>query len=168
LFKAIEKTDDEAEKKSFFLELASNLVAHDGIEREVFYPACEEAIGMDDLLGEALVEHGVIEFSLYQAYQALGQDDFDYKCKVLQELVEHHVEEEEKEFFPKVEKALGKEKLESLGEDLEGDFQEKRESDFHEPLFENLRQVLAGALKTEPEEDTSPRAKVSSKPRRTA
>jgi len=67
LFKAIEKTDNPAEKKSYFLELASNLVAHDGIERKIFYPACEETMGMDDMLGEALVEHGVIEFSLYQA-----------------------------------------------------------------------------------------------------
>lgn len=168
LFKAIEKTDDEAEKKSYFLELASNLVAHDGIERKIFYPACEEAMGMDDLLGEALVEHGVIEFSLYQASQALGQDDFDFKCSVLKELVEHHVEEEEKEFFPKVEKALGKDKLESLGEDMDEAFQEERENDYQEPLFENLRQVLAGALKTVPEEETQPKAKASGKSRRTA
>ncbi|MDQ2642332.1 MAG: hemerythrin domain-containing protein [Myxococcota bacterium] len=168
LFKAIEKTEDPAEKKSYFLELASNLVAHDGIERKIFYPACEEAMGMDDLLGEALVEHGVVEFSLYQASQALGKDDFDYKCKVLKELVEHHVEEEEKEFFPKVEKALGKDKLESLGEDLDEAFQEERENDYQEPLFENLRQVLAGVLKTVPEEETQPKAKVSGKSRRTA
>ncbi len=168
LFKAIEKTDDPAEKKSYFLELASNLVAHDGIERKIFYPACEEAMGMDDLLGEALVEHGVVEFSLYQASQALGKDDFEYKCKVLKELVEHHVEEEEKEFFPKVEKALGKDKLESLGEDLDEAFQEERENDWQEPLFENLRQVLAGVLKTVPEEETQPKAKVSGKSRRTA
>src|SRR5688572_33319756 len=103
LFKAIEKTEDAAEKKSYFLELASNLVAHDGIEREIFYPACEEAMGLNDLLGEALVEHGIIEFGLYQATEAMDEDDFDFKCKVLGELVEHHVEEEEKEFFPKAE-----------------------------------------------------------------
>ena len=102
LFKAIEASEDEAEKKQLFLEVASNLVAHDGIERDTFYPACEEALGMNDLLGEALVEHGVIEFGVYQANQALGQEDFDFKVKVLSELVEHHVEEEEKEFFPKV------------------------------------------------------------------
>ena len=33
LFKAIEATEDKQEKKKLFVELAANLVAHDGIER---------------------------------------------------------------------------------------------------------------------------------------
>jgi len=159
LFQAIEDTEDPAEKKSYFLQLASNLVAHDGIERKIFYPACEQELGMDEMLGGALVEHGVIEFSLYQANQALGEDDFDYKVTVLKELVEHHVEEEEKEFFPKVEKALGDEVLASLGDELDEAFQQEREGDYQEPLFENLRQVLKGALKTKPVESTPEMAK---------
>jgi hypothetical protein len=103
---------------------------------------------MNDGLGEALVEHGVIEFGLYQANEALGADDFDFKCKVLHELVEHHVEEEEKEFFPKVEKAIDAEGLESLGEDMADEFEEARSEDFRGPLYGNLQQVFAGALKT--------------------
>jgi hemerythrin-like domain-containing protein len=150
LFKAIESSEDAADKEALFLELASKLTAHDGIEREIFYPACEEAMGLNDLLGEALVEHGVIEFSLYQCNEALGQDDFDFKCTVLQELVEHHVEEEEKELFPEVEKELGKDSLELLGTEMEEAFQAAVEADFRGPLYENLRQVLAGALETSP------------------
>ncbi len=153
LFKAIEASDDENEKKQLFLEVASNLVSHDGIERDIFYPACEEALGMNDLLGEALVEHGVIEFGVYQANQAIGQDDFDFKVKVLSELVEHHVEEEEKEFFPKVEKALGSDTLNELGEEMEDAFQEMRSEDFRTPLFNNLQEVFAGALKTTPADE---------------
>src|SRR5690348_12645025 len=91
LFAKIEKTDAEPEKARLFRELASKLVGHDGIEREIFYPACEEALGLTDELGEALVEHGMVEFGLYQADQAIGQPDFDYKTKVLKELIEHHV-----------------------------------------------------------------------------
>jgi hemerythrin superfamily protein len=163
LFQAIEDTEDRAEKKSYFLQLATNLVAHDGIERKIFYPACEQEMGMDEMLGEALVEHGVIEFSLYQASEALGEDDFDYKVTVLKELVEHHVEEEEEEFFPKVEKALGEEELSSLGEELDEAFQAEREGDYQAPLFENLRQVLAGALKTAPKAETGPKAKEPAK-----
>lgn len=156
LFKAIEGARDPGQKKAHFLELASNLVAHDGIERKLFYPACEEVMGMNDGLGEALVEHGVIEFSLYQAYAALNRDDFDFKCKVLKELLEHHVEEEEEEFFPAAEKALGEDKIKSLGEDLEEAFDDARDEDFQEALFSNLRQVLAGALKPDDEEQTIP------------
>lgn len=159
LFKAIESSDDEAEKKALFLDLASNLVGHDGIEREIFYPACEEAMGLDDDLGEALVEHGVIEFSLYQANEALGKDDFDFKVTVLKELVKHHVEEEEKEFFPKVEKALGGDSLELLTEEMLEAFEDARQSDFQAPLYENLRQVFAGAIKPDLEASDEPRAK---------
>ncbi|RYZ04659.1 MAG: hemerythrin domain-containing protein [Myxococcales bacterium] len=150
LFKAIESAKSGEDKQKLFRELASNLTAHDGIERETFYPACKEVMGLNDDLGEALVEHGVIEFALYQANEAVGEDDFDFKCKVLQELVEHHVKEEEEEFFPKVEKAIEASTLESLGEEMEEDFEDKLEEDFQEPLYENLRQVLAGLLETEP------------------
>jgi len=151
LFKAIEGATDAGDKKAFFLELASNLVGHDGIERQIFYPACEEAMGLNDELGEALVEHGVIEFSLYQANEALGKDDFDFKVKVLKEMVEHHVEEEEKEFFPKAEKALGDDSLELLSEEMEEAFEDALAGDFQQPLYENLRQVFAGAIKPEPQ-----------------
>lgn len=147
LFEAIEKADDPGEKTRLFQDLAGKLVGHDGIERQIFYPACEEALGLSDDLGEALVEHGVVEFSLYQADQATGKPDFDFKLSVLQEILAHHIEEEESEFFPKAKKALGDEKLESLGEEMMEAFEDSQEEDYHAPLYENLRQVLIGALK---------------------
>jgi len=123
------------------------LAAHDAIEREIFYPACEKGMGMTDLLGEALVEHGVVEFSLYQADQARKDKDFSFKCQVLSEIVEHHVKEEEEEFFPKVQKALGKEKLLELGARMKQRFEQAKAKDYHPALKSNLKQVLAGALK---------------------
>lgn len=149
LFERIEAAEDMDEKSDIFEELASNLVAHDAIERTLFYPACEREMGMTDLLGESMVEHGVIEFSLYLADQAREKDDddFDAKVTVLWEAVEHHVEEEETELFPKVEEALGDEKLEALGAKMEARFEEVREADFRGPLHENLKRVLDGATK---------------------
>jgi hemerythrin superfamily protein len=147
LFSAIESADAPQKKAELFRQLATKLVGHDGIEREIFYPACEEAMGMTDLLGEALVEHGLVEFSLYQADSAIGQPDFDFKCTVLKEIVQHHVEEEEKEFFPKVEKAIGDDSLELLAEEMEEAFEDATSEDFHGPLYENLRQVLVGVIK---------------------
>ncbi|HEY8946363.1 MAG TPA: hemerythrin domain-containing protein, partial [Polyangiaceae bacterium] len=94
LFKRIEKVSRNDVKRDLFEELAANLVGHDAIEREIFYPACEEELGMTDLLGEALAEHGVVEFCLYLADQA-PEEDFEYKCTVLKEVLEHHIEEEE-------------------------------------------------------------------------
>lgn len=157
LFDKLEQSERPEQKKPLFRELAAKLVGHDGIERQIFYPACEEAMGLNDDLGEALVEHGVVEFSLYQADQALGAPDFDFKVKVLKEVLSHHIEEEETEFFPKVQKALGDEKLDSLGEELTEAFEDALEEDYHGPLFENLRQVLIGALKPSvPDSDEQP------------
>jgi hypothetical protein len=39
--------------------------------------------------------------------------------KVVKDLVEHHVEEEEEEYFPESEKMLGKEQMELLGQKYE-------------------------------------------------
>lgn len=153
LFKAIESAEEKPKKRQLFMELASKLVAHDGIERDIFYPACEEAMGMNDLLGEALVEHGMIEFAVYQATEAMEAEDFDFKCKVLSEMVEHHVEEEEKEFFPRVEKELGEDSLNLLGEEMEEAFEDALLEDFRRPLYNNLKQVFVGALKTVPADD---------------
>src|SRR3954471_17999359 len=147
LFKRIEKASTRSAKLKLFDELAANLAAHDAIEREIFYPACEKGMGMTDLLGEALVEHGVVEFSLYQADQARRDPSFSFKCQVLSEIVEHHVKEEEDDFFPKAERALGREKLMELGARMKERFEAAKASSFRPPLHSNLKQVLAGALK---------------------
>lgn len=147
LFKKIEKASTRAAKTKLFDQLAANLCAHDAIEREIFYPACERAMGMTDLLGEALVEHGFVEFGLYQADQARAEKDFAFKCQVLSEVVEHHVKEEEEDFFPKAQRALGKEQLIELGARMKERFEEAKAEDFRPPLYGNLKQVLAGVLK---------------------
>ncbi len=159
LFERFE-TAETAEKREIFEELAANLVAHDAIEREIFYPACEEELGEDDdVLGESLVEHGVVEFCLYGADEHRDSDDFDKYVTVLKEMVMHHVKEEEKELLPQVKRKLGAETLEELGTKMEARFEEAREEDFRKPLRDNLEQVLAGRTKTQKKPTRSPAAK---------
>ena len=147
LFEAIEDTPNRAAKAKLFEEVARALVAHDAIEREIFYPACEKAMGMTKLLGESLVEHGVIEFCLHEAAQARKEQDFDFKCQVLSEMVLHHVKEEEQDFFPQVEKAFSLEQLEALGKRMQARFLAAEKEDYRAALVANLKQVLAGTLK---------------------
>jgi hypothetical protein len=66
------------------------------IEEEIFYPALRGKIEEDDL-DEAYVEHDGAK-TLINEIEAGGPDDHFYeaKVKVLQEQIEHHVEEEEK------------------------------------------------------------------------
>jgi hemerythrin-like domain-containing protein len=148
LFDSIEKAKGRVAKRKLFDELAASLVAHDAIEREIFYPACEKKMGKTDDLGEALAEHGVVEFCVFRADTARTDDDFDACVTVLQESLDHHVKEEENEFFPKASRALGAEMLEKLGAKMEDRFESAMEADFRIALQKNLGQVLQGAVKT--------------------
>lgn len=164
LFAAIEKADDTQEKKQLFDQVAAMLVAHDAMEREIFYPACEKRLGLDDVLGEALVEHGLVEFSLYQADIARGKKGFEFRLSVLTEVVKHHVKEEEHELLPKIAKELDADIDAELYEKMQARFDKAMQSDFRAPLRANLEQVLQGALKTAPAEP--PAKKTSADTRR--
>ena len=45
--------------------------------------------------------------------------EFSGRVKVLKELLEHHIEEEERDMFPQARKLLSKQQLEQLGESME-------------------------------------------------
>jgi hemerythrin superfamily protein len=151
LFDQFEQAD-ESEKEEAFLQIATNLVAHDAIERELFYPACEAAIedeDGEDVLGESLIEHGLVEFCLFRADKnRTDASELEKYVTVLKEVVMHHVKEEEDELLPKAKKALGAKKLEELGAEMESRFEKAMKSDFRRPLRENLQQVLDGKAKT--------------------
>lgn len=151
LFEQFEDAEGADEKREIFEKLAANLVAHDAIERELFYPACEKELSDDDedVLHESLVEHGVVEFSLFRADENRNGEDFDKYVTVLKEIVQHHVEEEESELLPKAKSELEDARLEELGQKMEKRFEQALRSDFREPLRDNLDQVLAGRTKTQ-------------------
>ena len=149
LFEQFESAKGAA-KARVFEKIAANLVAHDAIEREIFYPACEEALEDEDILGESLVEHGVVEFCIFRADKNQGREEFDKYVTVLKEVVMHHVQEERKELIPKAKRALGKERLEELGEAMEARLKEALKEDFRMPLRDALEQVLSGKTKTTP------------------
>jgi hemerythrin-like domain-containing protein len=48
-----------------------------------------------------------------------GNDEFMDKLTELRDSVEHHVEEEESELFPKSQKVLGQARLEEMGRQME-------------------------------------------------
>ena len=117
IFKQLEK--DGADKAALFAELADSLAVHATIEEKIFYPATKSA-RTEDLLLEAVEEHLSVKRLLADMLEADPSDNaFDAKIKVLKEQIEHHVEEEEEELFPKVKKQLGKEALAALGQQME-------------------------------------------------
>ncbi|MGV8929650.1 MAG: hemerythrin domain-containing protein [Brevundimonas sp.] len=96
IFAAFEKATSRANKQALAEQACLELKVHTVIEEEVFYPACRGRIE-DDLLDEAYVEHDSAKLLINEIEAGGAEDDFyDAKVKVLSEMIEHHVEEEEK------------------------------------------------------------------------
>jgi len=96
LFAKFEKAGAGEKKREIAEQICLELMVHAQIEEEIFYPACEGAVE-EDLLKEAYVEHDGAKVLIAEIVDGGPGDEFyDAKVKVLQEMIEHHVEEEEK------------------------------------------------------------------------
>ena len=119
LFEQLESANGQG-KLRVFEQIKTELELHTHIEEKVFYPALEEPEETHDLTLEAYEEHDVVKKLLQELGRArTANEEWEAKAKVLQENVEHHVEEEENELFPKAEAALGDEEIEQLGARME-------------------------------------------------
>jgi hemerythrin superfamily protein len=118
LFSKIESAKDPGKRETLFEEIADSLAMHAAIEEHQFYPAVK-AKRTEDILLESLEEHLGIKRVLADLLKIDSKDEtFDAKIKVLKEQVEHHVEEEETDLFPKVRKLFDAETLEALGQEM--------------------------------------------------
>lgn len=120
LFSRFEGTDDPAEKRRVMDKVIEELSVHAAIEEEVLYPPMRELPGGDDLVEEAIEEHLEAKVAL-AVLGKLQPDDpaFDEKAAELIADVRHHVEEEESDLLPKMKEAVGEQRLEELGRQLE-------------------------------------------------
>lgn len=119
-FEKMKEDGEEAEKQKLVEQICRELTLHAQIEEEIFYPAAREALEDDqDIMDEAEVEHASAK-ELIAQLRDMSPDDglYDAKVTVLGEYVDHHIEEEEKEMFPKVKKSRALD-LEELAEQIE-------------------------------------------------
>jgi hemerythrin superfamily protein len=117
LFEEYEAQGEGARKAKERLcrEIADQLAVHAEIEEKIFYPEAKQE-DTEELLRQSVEEHLSMKRTLADLLRADVQDaQFDARMTVLQELVEHHVGEEEKDLFPRVEKSCSKEELEDMG-----------------------------------------------------
>jgi hemerythrin superfamily protein len=123
LFRAFEKAekagDDAMEQKAELVRtIIGELIAHTYIENECMYPATRQLLPEieDDIL-ESYEEHHVADLLCAELFVMQPSDErFDAKTTVLLEIVEHHMEEEEQEWFPKVRDGVGRKQLAEIGE----------------------------------------------------
>jgi hemerythrin superfamily protein len=120
LFQEISKGSDPNKRKELFDQIDTELEIHAHIEETLFYPALETHEELKDMVAEALEEHQEVKIML-EELEELGSEshDFGSKLQELIESVEHHVEEEEGEMFPKVRQVFDEDELEQLGQELE-------------------------------------------------
>ena len=120
MFDRFENMTDRAKvsKKKLADEICNALIMHTTIEEEIYYPATREASEeTEDMVDEAVVEHASAKDLIAQIMEMdPGDDLYDAKVKVLGEMIDHHVQEEEEEMFPKTRKL--KLDLKALGQEM--------------------------------------------------
>lgn len=125
LFKRIAKALDKkdfSEVPELFDELKTELTAHSKAEQEVFYQPLKVLGGEDGkgLSWEGDEEHHVIRLLLGELSRVpFHSEEWSAKIKVLNEVVDHHVEEEEEEIFKQARKVFSEDDAEKIAEDME-------------------------------------------------
>jgi hypothetical protein len=136
MFSEFESARSDDRKGDLAARICSALRVHATIEEEIFYPAYLEATKDTEIHHEAEIEHEGAK-RLIDEIESTGpaDDHFEARISVLQEMIRHHVKEEERSggMFGKARssdmdlRALGRQleerKLELKGESDEGGMQ---------------------------------------------
>ena len=120
-----------AQKKATFEKFAPTLIAHAKPEEKTWYVSMKVTHDMGVEGTEGDVEHGLADQLCTELKATTDHDMFMAKIKVLAELVEHHVEEEESVLLPKFRRASSREERRELGQkylNLQSQFTEDKKS----------------------------------------
>lgn len=119
-FEQLHHKGNDAASEKVAAQICQELTIHAAIEEEIFYPAFREASKKEhdsELVDEAEVEHASAKDLIAQIESMCASDDkYAAKVKVLGEYINHHIQEEHDELFPKAQKT--KIDLKKLGAQL--------------------------------------------------
>jgi hemerythrin-like domain-containing protein len=122
LLNDLESTTERGVKTrtELFATIKGELTIHEIIEEEIFYPELKAHPKAKDIVLEGYEEHHVVDL-LMGELEALDVADETWGAKalVMKENIEHHIEEEEGEMFPKARQVFEKSELEDLGRRME-------------------------------------------------
>jgi hemerythrin-like domain-containing protein len=114
-----EETTERAEvgRTELFAKLKEEMLIHERIEEEIFYPALKEHPKAKEIVLEGYEEHHVVD-EIMGELEGLDPTDeaFGPKAKVMAENIEHHIEEEEGEMFTQARQVFDADELAELGE----------------------------------------------------
>ena len=116
LFEELDEAGEGARKTRERLcrEISDQLAIHAEIEERLFYPESKQP-DADELIRRSVGEHLSVKRLLAEIMEGgLEDPHFAARMKVVEEQLNHHVGEEEKELFPRVRRSCSREELEAL------------------------------------------------------
>jgi|GEM_PF-202268 short-subunit dehydrogenase len=103
LFEEFENSRTKIQRRKLLEKIITELSLHASAEEKHVYPAYMQED--EDMTQEAIEEHHVVKMVLKELSSFDGsEENVKAKVKVLSEMVQHHVEEEESEMFPEMQK----------------------------------------------------------------
>jgi len=130
LFQKVEATE-EGEHMQLFEQIFEELEIHTHIEETIFYPQLKEKGDeeLQKLTAEGVEEHRQAKMFLRELNAMKNEGErFEAKLKVLMEDIKHHVQEEEGQMFPMIQKQFDEQALQTLGQKLEKEKQSFKKS----------------------------------------
>jgi iron-sulfur cluster repair protein YtfE (RIC family) len=120
--------DAAAERQQLFNKLKTALDIHAHIEETIFYPVLKQEAETRDITLEAYDEHKEIKDLLKQLSTTEPTGNaWDNLVGDLKRSVEHHVNEEEHEMFPKAQDVLSQQQLDELGTRMQEEKQRQQQ-----------------------------------------
>ena len=119
LFAELDETTEPQELQDCFDKLSNILTIHAEAEEQVLYPEANNCQGTGELIAKGYEDHDkgdqmVIEIKSINP----SESEFKQKVKELQSFMLSHLEEEEKDLFPKVRQGMDDRKLEKLATEI--------------------------------------------------
>ena len=107
-------------REELFTKVKQELVVHEAIEEEIFYPALKDHPKTKEIALEGYEEHHVVD-TVMAEIEGVAYDDEKWGAKftVMKENLEHHIEEEEGEMFKQARQVFDDAELEDLGNRME-------------------------------------------------
>jgi len=155
LLRELDATSERAikERERLVNQIEREVKMHSQIEEEVFYPAFKAAAeksDAEDLFYEATEEHHLVDIELPSLKAANPKSpEFGAKAKVLKDLLEHHIREEEGQMFVKARQLFDDDQLRQLG-DLMQARKDSAEAMWNNPLLRPVKKLQSAAQKLMP------------------
>lgn len=155
LLRELSESGDNAVKQRERLvsKIEEEIKTHSQLEEEVFYPAFKartQNTDAEDLFYEAAEEHHLVDMVLPALKAANPKShEFAAKAKVLKELVEHHIREEEGQMFTQARRVFSDDQLTELGKLMQAR-KDSIKAMWDNPIFRPVKKVQSAVHKMLP------------------